>query len=75
MYRFCRGFDSADATINNGPHLLDIGLKVSLGTTCDFSADTAEILGLASPLDVSSGAGLFTCKVTYSGHQIFSWSI
>jgi hypothetical protein len=33
--------DFADPAVNNGPHLLDIGLEFSPANASDFAADTA----------------------------------
>jgi hypothetical protein len=68
MYGFCRDSDPCYPAVDDRPDFLYVGLEFSFTCAGDFSADPAEIFGLASPGNGPAGYGFFACEVTYSCH-------
>jgi hypothetical protein len=65
--------DATGLAINNSPNLLEVRLKLSVGNAGNFSADTAEIFGLAAPGDAPAAYCSLSGKETHSGHFIHSF--
>jgi hypothetical protein len=65
--------DSAGRAIDNSPNLLEVRLKLSVGNAGNFSADTAEIFGLATPGNALAAYCPLSSKETHSGHLTYSF--
>jgi hypothetical protein len=67
-YRLGRDLYPAEPTVNNRPHLLDIGFEFPLGLSGNLPADPTKILGLTSPGDTPAGSRVFASKIAHSRH-------
>jgi hypothetical protein len=74
-YGFGRDLNFADLAVDNSPNLLYIWLKLSLGNTGNFPADSTKMLCFTSPGDASAGYGSLAGKITYSRHPTRSCSL
>src|SRR6185437_7654273 len=62
--------DPADAPVNDGSHLLNIGAELAARDAGDFRSDAAQILCLSAMGHFVAKAGLLSGKMTNAWHCI-----
>jgi len=67
---FGADLDPADAPIDHGSHLLNIGPELSARDAGDFRSDAAQVLGFATMGHFVAKAGFLSGKMTNAWHCI-----
>jgi hypothetical protein len=57
-----------DIAVDDGAHLLDIGLEGASGDAGDLGADAAQVLGFAAMGDLIAEGGFLTGEIANAGH-------